>query len=54
MKIEFTKEEVEAILLAHANQIVKTEQPFNKVDCSYSYIPEKVSVLHEPTKEETE
>jgi hypothetical protein len=54
MKIEFSREEVEAILLAHANEVVKTDKPFNKVDCNYSYIPDKVTLVHEPTKEETE
>lgn len=53
MKIEFTREEVEAIVLAHANEVCKTDKPFNKVDCSYSYIPDKVSVLHESKEEAT-
>lgn len=53
MKIEFTKEEVEQIVLAHANNIVQVgEKPFNKVDCNYSYIPATVAVVREEPKEE--
>lgn len=53
MKIEFTKEEVEQILINHANSIVQTgEKPFNKVDCSYSYIPATVAVVRDEPKEE--
>lgn len=53
MKIEFTKEEVEQIILDHANKVVQTgDKPFNKVDCSYSYIPSTLSVVHEEPKEE--
>ena len=48
MKIEFTREEVEQILLEHANRVVQTgDKPFNKVDCNYSYIPSTVSVVRE-------
>lgn len=53
MKIEFTKEEVEKIILDHANSLVQTgEKPFNKVDCNYSYIPATVAVVREEPKEE--
>lgn len=53
MKIEFTKEEVQQILINHANSIVQTgEKPFNKVDCNYSYIPETVAVVRDEPKEE--
>lgn len=54
MKIEFAKEEVEAILIEHANRVVQTgDKPFNKVDCSYSYIPSTVSVVRvEPEQKE--
>lgn len=51
MRIEFSREEIEAILLAHANEVVKTDKPFNKVDCNYSYIPDKVTLVHESTEE---
>lgn len=53
MKIEFTREEVEQIVLAHANNIVQVgDKPFNKIDCSYSYIPATVTVFREEPKEE--
>jgi hypothetical protein len=53
MKIEFTKEEVEAILIEHANRLVQTgDKPFNKVDCVYSYIPSTVAVVREEPKQE--
>lgn len=52
MKIEFTKEEVEAIILAHANWLMQhNAKPFNKVETSYSYIPSVVAVVHEEPKE---
>ena len=55
MKIEFTKEEVEQIILDHANKVVQTgEKPFNKVETSYSYIPSTLSVVREEPKEETQ
>jgi hypothetical protein len=48
MKIEFTKEEIEQIILSHANSVVQTgDKPFNKVDCSYSYIPSTIAVVRE-------
>lgn len=54
MKIEFTDEEVKQILLDHANKVVQTgDKPFNKVDCSYSYIPSTVSVVREEPKEQS-
>ena len=53
MKVEFTREEVEQILLEYANRVVQTgDKPFNKVDCSYSYIPQTVSVIREEPKQE--
>lgn len=53
MKVEFTREEVEQILLEHANRVVQTgDKPFNKVDCNYSYIPQTVSVIREEPKQE--
>ena len=53
MKIEFTKEEVESILIEHANRVVQTgDKPFNKVDCGYSYIPITVAVVREEPKQE--
>ena len=53
MKVEFTREEIEQILLEHANRVVQTgNKPFNKVDCSYSYIPQTVSVIREEPKQE--
>lgn len=52
MRIEFTKEEIEQIILDHANKIVQTgHQPFNKVDCAYSYIPSTVAVVREETEQ---
>jgi hypothetical protein len=52
MKIEFTKEEVEKIILDHANALVQTgDKPFNKIECSYSYIPSTLSVVHEEPKD---
>lgn len=53
MRIEFTKEEIESIILAHANALVQTgDKPFNKVETSYSYIPSTVAVEHAPAKED--
>jgi len=53
MKIEFTKEEIEQIILKHANELVQTDgKPFNKVDCSYSCIPSTISVVREDPKQE--
>lgn len=54
MKIEFTRKEVEQILLDHANKVVQTgNQPFNKVECGYSYIPESIYLSHqEPEQKE--
>lgn len=53
MKIEFTKEEVEAIILAHTNKVVQTgNQPFNKVECGYSYIPDKISVIRQESEQQ--
>ena len=53
MKVEFTREEIEQILLEHANRVVQTgNKPFNKVDCNYSYIPQTVSVIREEPKQE--
>lgn len=53
MKIEFTKEEIEQIVLDHANKVVQTgDKPFNKVNCSYSYIPGIVAVVYEEPQEE--
>jgi len=53
MKIEFTKEEVEQILLDHANKIVQTgDKPFNKVETNYSYIPSTIAVVREEPKQE--
>lgn len=53
MKIEFTKEEVEQILLDHANRVVQTgNQPFNKVECGYSYIPDKISVTRQESEQQ--
>ncbi len=55
MKVEFTKEEVEQIILDHANKVVQTgDKPFNKVDCSYSYIPSTLAVVREEPKPEAE
>ena len=52
MRIEFTKEEVEQIILDHANMLVQTGHlPFNKVDCSYSYIPSTVAVVREESEQ---
>lgn len=54
MKIEFTKEEIERIILAHANALVKHYNgvTFNKVETSYSYIPSTIAVVHEEPKQE--
>lgn len=53
MKIEFTREEIEQILLEHANRVVQTgDKPFNKVETNYSYIPSTVSVVREEPKQE--
>lgn len=53
MKVEFTRDEVEQILLEHANCAVQTgDKPFNKVDCGYSCIPSTVSVVREEPKQE--
>lgn len=54
MKIEFTKEEVERIILAHANALVNHYNgvKFNKVETSCSYIPSVVSVVYEEPKED--
>lgn len=51
MKIEFTKEEVERIILAHANALINNGVTFNKVETSYSYIPSVVAVVYEEPKE---
>lgn len=52
MKIEFTKEEVDKIILAHANNLVQNGVTFNKVEASYSYIPSVVAVVYEEPKED--
>lgn len=53
MKIEFTREEVERILVNHANNIVQTgDKPFNKVKCDYSHIPQTVAVVRDDPGEE--
>jgi len=55
MKVHFTKEEIEQIILDHANKVVQTgDKPFNKVDCNYSYIPSDVSVTNEEPKEDAQ
>ena len=52
MKIEFNKEEVEKIILDYANTLMQTgDKPFNTVECSYSYIPSAISVVHEEPEE---
>jgi len=52
MKIEFTKEEIEQIILTHANALVQTgDKPFNKIETNYSYIPSTVAVVYEEPKE---
>lgn len=53
MKIEFTKEEIERIILAHANALIGSGVTFNKVETNYSYIPSTVAVVYEEPKEET-
>ena len=52
MKIEFTKEEIERIILAHANALVNNYNgvTFNKVETVYSYIPSTVAVVYEEPK----
>jgi hypothetical protein len=53
MRIEFTKEEIEHIILAHANALVQTgDKPFNKVETSYPHIPSTAAVEHVPAKED--
>ena len=42
MKLEFTREEVEKIVLDHANKLV-VDQVFNTVDCHYSSFPVTLS-----------
>lgn len=51
MRIEFTKEEIEQIILKHANSLVQSDKPFNTVETSYSYIPSTVAVTYEEPKE---
>lgn len=50
MKIEFTKEEIEQIILKHANSLVQSDKPFNKVETSFSYTPSTVAVVYEEPK----
>lgn len=47
MKIEFTKEEIEQIILKFANELVPNGKPFNKVETNYSYIPSTIAVVRE-------
>ena len=46
MKLEFTREEVEKIVLDHANKLV-VDQVFNTVDCHYSSFPATVTLSFE-------
>lgn len=54
MKLEFTKEEVELVLLDYANRLLDVgEKPFNAVSCGYSSIPATVVVEHVTETEAT-
>lgn len=54
MKLEFTREEVERVLLDYANRLLDVgEKPFNTVSCGYSNIPATVVVEHVAQKEST-
>lgn len=46
MKLEFTREEVEKIVLDHANTLVQG-QAFNTIGCKYSSIPSTVTLSFE-------
>jgi hypothetical protein len=43
MKIEFTRAEIERIILAHANSLIEGYS-FNEIDTRYSNIPSIITV----------
>lgn len=48
MEIEFSREEIEKIILDHVNEMFVVPQTFNTVAVKYSYLPERITVSHQP------